>query len=500
MTSLVQSGIQFMQAVGPVSLACIPLLALTVNHFQSSGERKIPIEYTAPKIAEFDECGARLAAVAAAAPAAGGAGGAGEAMTATRLAEVLARAADAYGKTDVDAVEKVVGELEAFDGKLEQVEAIGPSGSTMAEAVRQRTRDVKRHATWRQGRVDVAKRLKEAEDAIVASDIEGAISCLETLRGLLRRFPAVADPEAEKSEPADALTQDEKAKADGLKARAEFRQEFFTLKKAADDTQEKAASFKQRVQEWDALITKAKKRPDDTRDRPLADEAKELRSVAYLRYLEADAMEQTSARQMLRKINTWLEEAEKAARNDTARQRAQELVNRWLTERVKPLPEVRIAKGIQEGYQKTSKDDTVGDRVLGVFQKVPNTERQYRYWKNPEVRNLKKWEMGQDQFNLLGEPSDPKYIGMFQSYMKSRAAFLEDGYRTDDGIQGFARELAKILDDCENYRANYAQLSQDPIDDQAKDWPDILAKGKKAVSDFQAARRAEGTPNTETAP
>jgi hypothetical protein len=64
-TSLVQSGIQFMQAVGPVSLACIPLLALTVNHFQSSGERKIPIEYTAPKIAEFDDCGARLAAVAA---------------------------------------------------------------------------------------------------------------------------------------------------------------------------------------------------------------------------------------------------------------------------------------------------------------------------------------------------------------------------------------------------------------------------------------------------
>lgn len=485
--------------LGVLGLATVPLLVLTVLAFFHGGHALPPLEYQRPKVDDFAAASAATAKLIKPVAAALGGDPAGISTTEgdpdlvlpAELVNLLVEAEKACRSSDIDFVANVGRNLEVFaKERLGTVEKIRPSGGELATAVRLRESTVLRHGVWLQNRTAVAKELKACADAISAGpEIEGENTCLELLRQLNKHFPAIADASAAENEPHDALTTDEAAVAKVLQRRAVFRRNFFMNKKASSEAHATATVLKQRLEAWNALITETEKTPTDSRDASLAEQMPALRTAARLRYLEAVAIEQRSAEGLLRSVAAWLDEANKARGDrDDARARAAGLVASWLTTSVAVLPEVPFEEGMQEGFR-PGDGAKEGKRVFGFFTKVPNTERQYRWWSDGKSRRDPRLAKGEDQLNLEGDPRDPTYTLLFRRYTKARDRFLESGHGTPEGVNAFVQECGDILEACERYRKTHAEDGQ-RLDAAAAGWVPILTRSRDAASQLLAAGNA----------
>ena len=487
------------RSLGALCLATVPLLVLAVLAFFHGGHELPPLEYQRPKLEDFNASSAATAKLLK--PVAAGLGSDQAGISTTEgdpdlalpaeLVNLLTEAEKACHSSDIGLVTNVGRNLGVFVKELlEAVENMRPSGVDLAGAVRQRESAVLRHGVWLQNRAAVANELKACADLILAGpEIEGEETCLERFRQLNRRFPAIADASAAENEPHDALTTDEAAVANNLQRRAVFRRDFFANKKDGSEAHATATVLKQRVEAWDALIAETEKTPTDSRDTSLAEQMPALRLAAQLRYLEAVAIEQRSAEGLLRSVAAWLDEANKAKGDrDDARARAAGLVALWLKTNVAGLPEVRFEEGIEEGFRP---GDGVqpGKRLFGFFARVPNTERQYRWWSDGKSRRDPRLAKGEDQLNLDGGPRDPMYTLLFRRYSKARDEFLESGHGTAEGVKAFAQECSDILDACERYRKNHAEGGQ-TNDAEAAGWGPILTRSRDAATQLLAAGNA----------
>jgi len=487
MTSLVR-------AVAGLALVTLPLLLLTSLAFFHNGGTSTRVEYPSPNTVELDEIitaanKVKLAPSPALNVDPSGISvneRSGDLAIPLELAEVLAEGERACRSLDGNTVAKARRILDDFaDKHLIAIETLRPSGVEMASALRARRSDIQRHATWLDNRQSVAKDLQSSESALTQGpEIEGEEACLAILRGMAQRFPTTADAVAAKQEPLDSLTNEEAAKAAALMSRANFRREFFTNRQAASESQSTALSIKQQVQAWDALAAISQTNRKDNRDAPLAEQIPELRAAAQLRFLEATAIEARSADALLRSVGLWLDHPKPSTMDrKSANQRAAELVRAWLESHVVALSPVRLEKGLKEGFRPGGKH---GTRVFGYFAKVPNTERQYRWWSSDKARGDVRFAKGENQFNLQSDPDDPTYAIIFRRYLKAREVFLDSGHMSADGVNAFRSECSAILERFDLYRSAYAEEGK-PMDSDAAAWGDVFSKSQAAADELLAA-------------
>lgn len=497
-----------------VTLACLPLVTLTVGGFLGTASSSTPID-PLPAFTPSQAIAAKLADVVASRtavamelandPAGWRNGNAASAHALPyRLAASLQQAAQAGKSDDTAAVDHALSDLQALiAGDAKAIEQLSPEGQAILNNLKQRAARLKLHHAWLMNRMTIRDSLANAARSIAtAPGGQAEKACLTLLESLGDTFPnVVADDDP--AEPSDARTMSEDREIKAMATRAKFRMAYGLACGLSDNGASNAESFKQ---QWDALKGFLRTYPDgppDDRDRPLLADARQRVTQAELAFRKQHALEAATAAELAANTEAWLK-AINASAPDQADGNAAEVIEMrrtWLATRITSLPTTPDSlKTMQEGL---IDDGTLeGKRRIGVFQQVPGDAMRYRWWKNntqrvekdPQEPKELRFPRGASTVYLKRPPAEPRYSIIQSDYVKCRDAFLSSGFSENPLLYcDECERLAKAWDD-------YKRIpNADPADGFDQFYPDVAGVCRRAaecIRDFHAAVGESATTPT----
>lgn len=398
------------------------------------------------------------------------------------LAERLAAAEKARHGDDLEAAEAARNGLNRMVAdRLVAIQKIPPNGLELAAEVKRRLELTTRRCIWLTNRQLAGRELKAAEEAIATGpEGDGETKCLLTINGLRKQLPAM--PESIAEEPGNALAPDEAAWAARLESRALFRRDFFKLRQSARAEAASSRDLERLLEEWAVFVaTYGKNGPPDDRDKPILDEAKTLQRKTQLDLLRVVAREAGSVVELVERVAAWLKEAGgNPVEFAQAQKAASALVQKWLESNVSPLlPLPKPMPGVEEGFTKKR-------RLIGFFEKVPNTPAQYRFWPwDMPVGKRLALNKGDEQPNLTATPTPPQHEAYAADHAESRKEFLAGGFTTRQGVDRFRADCDRLAEEFGPYRKQWDNVSF-PADKVADNWGEDFAAGRKIAEDLLA--------------
>ena len=397
------------------------------------------------------------------------------------VAKQLSRAEQAIKSIDTDLIQLTKRSFQSFVvNQMAAIENLRPHGDALASSIKHRTKQIDAHELWLSKREVFRETFINAELAIAdGPEIKGEEKCLELLRQLEKDFPTPADPITTKDEAVDALTPEEAERLTKLKKRAMFRGKYFTLQQATTARSENTTELKSQLDAWDSFLKRyAKNGAPDSRDNMFFEDSKKLRQTAELNWRWALALNQSTVGELLTAVSDWLRIAKSEKGDDKQHQHAAAiLVQSWLEKKIPPVP--KKPKGIEgrmEGFT-----DPGNKRKIGFFKKVLLTEKQYHYWINKAMIQIK--PKGEFQFNLQSPPTEPEYGIILADYSRCRKTFLTDGYQTEIGGLQFRDECSRLGEKYYTHRTKYEE-PDNSIDLDASAWGVALESAEKIAAEL----------------